>query len=108
DTARDLVTAVTLHLISTMGSEATLAHVRKMITDIGARGKAGAEALVAMGHSEHAFVRQPIGRFKDAEARDISSAINTAITQTAFLDDPAFSDAARGGTLSGSDFDFMQ
>jgi type IV secretion system protein VirD4 len=108
DTARDLVTAVTLHLISTMGAEATLAHVRKMITDIGARGKEGAEALVAMGHSEHAFVRQPIGRFKDAEARDISSAINTAITQTAFLDDPALADPSRGGTLTGSDFELKQ
>ena len=48
--------------------------------------------LVAMGKSPHVFIRQPIGRFMDAEARDISSAINTAITQTAFLDDPAFSD----------------
>lgn len=75
---------------------------------IGARGKEAAELLVAMGRSRHAFIRQPIGRFKDAEARDISSAINTAITQTAFLDDPALSDPERGGTLTGSDFDLMQ
>jgi type IV secretion system protein VirD4 len=107
DTARDLVTAVMLYLISTLGPKATLAHMRKMITDIGARGKEAAELLVAMSHSEHAFVRQPIGRFKDAEARDISSAINTAITQTAFLDDPALADASRGA-LSGSDFELKQ
>jgi type IV secretion system protein VirD4 len=108
DTARDLVTAIMLYLISTLGPKATLAHMRKMVTDIGARGKEAAELLVAMSHSEHAFVRQPIGRFKDAEARDISSAINTAITQTAFLDDPALADPNLGGTLTGSDFGFKQ
>jgi type IV secretion system protein VirD4 len=108
DTARDLVTAVNLYLIDTMSEKATLAHMRKIITDIAARGKEAAEHLTAMGKSPHAFIRQPIGRFKDAEARDISSAINTAITQTAFLDDPALADPARGGTLTGSDFDFMQ
>lgn len=108
DTARDLVTTVNLHLKATMGSEATLGHMRKVITEIAARGKAGAEHLVAMGNSPHAFIRQPIGRFKDAEARDISSAINTAITQTAFLDDPALSDPGRNGTLSGGDFSLMQ
>lgn len=108
DTARDLVTTIMLYLVSTLGPKATLGHMRKLVTDIGARGKEGAEALVAMGRSPHAFIRQPIGRFKDAEARDISSAINTAITQTAFLDDPALTDAATRGTLTGSDFDLMQ
>jgi type IV secretion system protein VirD4 len=108
DTARDLVTALMLHLISTLGSKATLHHMRKMVTDIGARGKEAAELLVAMSNSPHAFIRQPIGRFKDVEARDISSAINTAITQTAFLDDPALADPKQDGTLTGSDFDLMQ
>ena len=61
-----------------------------------------------MERSPYPFIRQPIGRFKDPEARDISSAINTAITQTAFLDDPALTDPARGGTLTGNDFDLMQ
>jgi type IV secretion system protein VirD4 len=107
DTARDLVTALMLHLIATQGANATLPAMRKLVTDIGARGKEAAELLVAMSHSPHAFVRQPIGRFKDVEARDISSAINTAITQTAFLDDPALADVAQGGTLTGSDFDLM-
>jgi type IV secretion system protein VirD4 len=108
DTARDLVTAIILYLVATLGPQATLGHMRKMVTDIGARGKDAAELLVAMSKSPHAFIRQPIGRFKDVEARDISSAINTAITQTAFLDDPALSDASRGGTLTGSDFSLMQ
>ena len=107
DTARDFVSAINLHQIATKGPQATLAHMRKAITDIAARSKEAAELLVAMSNSPHAFVRQPIGRFKDAEARDISSAINTAITQTAFLDDPALSDPATG-TLTGSDFDLMQ
>jgi type IV secretion system protein VirD4 len=108
DTARDLVTTINLHLKATRGKEATLGHMRKMVTEIAARGKEAAEHLVAMSKSPYPFIRQPIGRFKDAEARDISSAINTAITQTAFLDDPALTDPARNGTLSGSDFDLMQ
>ena len=107
DTARDLVTALVLYLVSTLGPKATLGHMRKMVTDIAARGKEAAELLVAMGKSPYPFIRQPIGRFKDAEARDISSAINTSITQTAFLDDPALADLVRG-TLTGSDFDLMQ
>jgi type IV secretion system protein VirD4 len=107
DTARDLVTATNLHLIATHGQRATLPMMRKCITDIAARNKEGAELLTAMTKSPHAFIRQPIGRFMDAEARDISSAINTALTQTAFLDDPALSDAASNGTLTGSDFSLM-
>lgn len=108
DTARDLVTTLILYLVSTLGPKATLGHLRKMVTDIAARGKEAAELLVAIDHSPYPFIRQPIGRFKDAEARDISSAVNTAITQTAFLDDPALTDPARNGTLTGSDFDLME
>jgi len=108
DTARDLVTTLMLHLVATRGPGATLAHLRTMVTDIARRDKEAADLLVAMGRSPHAFICQPIGRFRDAEARDISSAINTAITQTAFLDNPALADAARGGTLTGNDFDLMQ
>lgn len=107
DTARDLVKALMLYLISTLGKRATLGHMRKMLTDIAARNDDAATLLVAMSHSPHRFVAQPIGRFMDAEARDISSAINTAITQTAFLDDPALTDPQRG-TLSASDFDLHQ
>jgi type IV secretion system protein VirD4 len=107
DTARDLVTTLMLYLISTLGTKATLGYMRKMLTDIAARGKEAAALLVAVSNSPHRFVAQPIGRFKDAEARDISSAINTAITQTAFLDDPALTDPVRGA-LSASDFDLHQ
>jgi type IV secretion system protein VirD4 len=108
DTARDLVTTLVLYLVSRPGGRATLPHVRKMVTSIGARSMESAALLTAIGRSSYPFISQPIGRFKDAEARDISSAINTAITQTAFLDDPALSDPARAGTLTGSDFDFAQ
>lgn len=103
DTARDLVSTLILYLVSTLGGKATLGHIRKMITDIAARGNEAAALLTAIGRSPYPFISQPIGRFKDAEARDISSAVNTAITQTAFLDDPALVDPARG-TLTGSDF----
>lgn len=104
DTARDLVTALMLHLIASRGKRATLGDMRLMLTDIAARNLAAETLLDEMGRSPHRFVAQPIGRFKDIEARDISSAINTAITQTAFLDDPSLSDPQRGA-LSASDFD---
>ena len=107
DTARDLVTVLMLYLIATRPGKATLGQMRKMLTDIAARGKEGALLLVAMGRSPYAFIAQPIGRFKDDEARDISSAINTAITQTAFLDDPAMTHPETGA-LSDSDFDLGQ
>lgn len=107
DTARDLWSATTLHVLDTLGQKATLRDVRTIVTDIAARGKEAATHIVAMRKSPHLFVRQPIGRFQDPEARDIASAINTAITQTSFLDDPALSDPATG-TLTGSDFEWRQ
>ncbi|MFL9828752.1 type IV secretory system conjugative DNA transfer family protein [Rhodoplanes sp. SY1] len=108
DTARDLVTTLILYLVSTLGKRATLGHMRKMVTDIAARGPKAAGLLVAIEASPYPFISQPIGRFKDIDARDISSAVNTAVTQTAFLDDPALSDPARNGTLTGSDFDIAR
>jgi type IV secretion system protein VirD4 len=108
DTARDLVTAIILYLICALGRRATLAHLRKAVTDIAARGEDAAMLLRAIAASPHPFIRQPIGRFMDSEARDISSAVNTAITQSAFLDDPALTDPSRGGTLTGNDFDLAQ
>jgi type IV secretion system protein VirD4 len=107
DTARDLVTTIMLHLIATRGNEATLGQMRRVLAEIAARGKPGAAHLIAMEKSPHDFIAQPIGRFKDSEARDISAAINTAITQTAFLDNPALTHPETG-TLSGSDFKLTQ
>jgi type IV secretion system protein VirD4 len=100
DTARDLFSTTALHLIATKGGSATLGDVRRVVTAIGARDKEAARLLTEMSASPHRFISGPIGRFKDAEARDISSATNTAITQTAFLDDPALTDPARNGTLT--------
>lgn len=108
DTARDLVAALMLHLVATQGRTATLAQMRRMVTDISARNDDAASLLVAMRKSPYPFIRQPIARFFDAEARDISSAINTAVTQTSFLDDPALSDEANLGTLTGNDVDLRQ
>lgn len=107
DTARDLVTALIIYLVSTLGPKATLAHVRSMVTQIAVRGEDAVDLLQKIATSPYPFIRQPIGRFMDAEARDISSAVNTYITQTAFLDDVALSDPVRGA-LTGSDFDLMQ
>lgn len=108
DTARDLIRTCILYLVSTLGKTATLGHVRNMVTEIAARGNTSARLLVAMSKSPHSFISQPIARFMDNDARDISSAINTAITQTGFLDDPALCDLKGMGAFSGSDFDLTQ
>jgi type IV secretion system protein VirD4 len=108
DTARDLVAALMLHLVATRGRTATLAQMRRMVTAISARNDDAAALLLTMRNSPYPFVRQPIARFFDVEARDISSAINTAVTQTSFLDDPALSDEASGGALTGNDVDMRQ
>ena len=105
DTARQLAQTLMLHLIATEGTAATLGKLRKMVTDIAARNTDAAKLLVTMGKSPYSFIRQPIGRFNDHEARDISAAINTAITQLAMLDNPALTDPDHG-TLSANDFDF--
>lgn len=107
DTARDLVGIIMLYLVSTLGKKATLGLVRKMLTQIASRSMEGAAHLVEMGRSPYPFIAQPIGRFKDVEARDISAAMNTAMTQTAFLEDPALTHP-QYGTLSASDFDLIQ
>jgi type IV secretion system protein VirD4 len=107
DTARDLVSTIMLHMVATHGTDATLGHVRRVIAQISAR-HVEAEALFAeMARSPYNFIRQPIARFQDPEARDINAAINTALTQTAFLEDPALT-SLENGTLSGSDLDFQR
>jgi type IV secretion system protein VirD4 len=108
DTARDLVSTLILYLVSTLGKKATLGHLRNMLTSIARRDDGSARLLKSITASPYPFISQPAGRFADAEARDISSAVNTAITQTAFLDDPALTDPARGGALTGSDFSLSQ
>ncbi len=107
DTARDLVTASMLYLVATLGKRATLAHVRLMLTDIAARDAKSDAILRAMRECGFPFVSQPIGRFGDADSKDIAAAVNSAITQTGFIDWPAMSQTARG-TLTGHDFSFAQ
>jgi len=107
DTGRDFLSTVNFQVVAEHGKAGTLAHSRKMITDIAARGKDAARILARMKHSPYPFISQPIGRFIDSEARDIAAAINTAITQTAFLDDVAFVHPEHGA-LTGNDIDLSQ
>lgn len=106
DTARDLVATVTMHLMATLGHRASLAHVRRTIAQIAARHTEAEVLFKEMENSPFSFIRQPIARFRDPEARDIASAINTALTQTAFLEDPALTSQHQNGALTGSDFEF--
>ncbi|HEY7387104.1 MAG TPA: type IV secretory system conjugative DNA transfer family protein [Bryobacteraceae bacterium] len=107
ETGRDFTMMTNLHVVETHGKDGTLAHTRKIITDIASRSAEGARHLIRMSKSPYPFISQPAGRFRDPEARDIASAINTAVTQTAFLDDPALTHP-RTGTLTGSDIDLAQ
>jgi hypothetical protein len=60
-----------------------------------------AALLAEMSRSPYSFIAQPAARF-GRESRDIVSAVNTAITQTGFLDDPLIAH-----TLGGSDFSML-
>jgi type IV secretion system protein VirD4 len=104
DTARDLVKLVILDLIATKPpGTATLPEMRRCIS---LPEREFVEMLVDMNKSPHIFIRQPASRFL-RETRDIASAISSAITQTAFLDDPVLADPDHG-TLTGSDFTMLQ
>lgn len=103
DTARDLVKLLILHLVTTKGKEATLPEMRRLLT---LPEEAFVKTLAEMEESTFAFVRQPASRFLK-ETRDIQSSISSAITQTAFLDDPVLADPEHGA-LTGSDFSIPQ
>jgi type IV secretion system protein VirD4 len=107
NTARDLVKVCMLHLIARKNERGadpvTLATVRRYITK---PEREFVDLLVQMEKSHYPFVAQAAPRFL-REVRDIQSAISSAITQTAFLDDPNLSDP-NTGTLTGSDFTMLQ
>jgi type IV secretion system protein VirD4 len=105
DTARDLVRLLILHLLHTRKAEASLPEVRRLLTVFAARDKAAADLMLDLIDSPLPFVHQPAGRFA-SDSRDIQSAVNAAITQTSFLDDPALSHP-KTGTLSGHDFSIL-
>lgn len=85
NSARDLVSALILHLIATEGSRATLPKMRKLLTQ---DEKDFLTTIVTMSESPYGFIAQPSGRFKD-NTNEIKSILSTAIAQTKFLDDPA-------------------
>jgi type IV secretion system protein VirD4 len=107
NTARDLVKVCILHLITQRNEPnadpATLASVRRYLT-MPERGFV--ELFEKMEKSTFPFVAQAAPRFL-REVRDIQSSISSAITQTAFLDDPNLSDP-NTGTLTGNDFTMLQ
>lgn len=106
NTARDLVKLFILQLVAEAaesGTPATLAAMRRYIT-MGEREFV--PKLVEMAKSPHSFIAQAAPRFL-REARDIQSAISSAITQTSFLDDPVLANPDTG-TLTGNDFSMLQ
>jgi type IV secretion system protein VirD4 len=103
DTARDLVKLLILHLVTTKGQDATLPEMRRLLT---LQEKEFVQTLVEMEESPHPFIRQPAARFLK-DTRDIQSSISSAITQTAFLDDPVLADPEHGA-LTGGDFTMLQ
>ncbi|OQW54895.1 MAG: hypothetical protein A4S14_14680 [Proteobacteria bacterium SG_bin9] len=108
DTARNLIVIILVYLIVTFGKSATLGMMRAIILAIAARSKEGMAYIATMQECPLSIVSQGIGRFADiGERNDLASAVSTAVTQTSFLDDPAFTHPETG-CLSGSDFDMLQ
>lgn len=97
NSARDLVSAIIMDLMTRPGEVATLPQMRKILTLPEDLLK---ERLELMATSPAPFVAQRASRFLGA-SREIQSIFSTAITQTGFLDDPAIA-----ASLSGNDFRF--
>ncbi|MCX7310283.1 MAG: type IV secretory system conjugative DNA transfer family protein [Alphaproteobacteria bacterium] len=106
ESARDLIATLILYLLEQKDEPnalpVTLPSMRKLLTRIDL-----ATFMEDVAASNIGFIAQPAGRFCD-KTEEIQSVIATAITQTRFLDDPALSDPARNGTLTGSDFNIRQ
>lgn len=102
DTARDIVKAIILYLVTDANQTATLPEMRRLLTQ---EEEPFTKMLSAMTLSSFPFVRQSAARFLK-ETRDIQSAISSAITQTAFLDDPVLAHPAYGA-LTGNDFSML-
>jgi len=96
EAARALVSGIIMHLASWPGETATLARMRAILTS---EGEKFHQEMGQMMASAVPAVRQRVGRFAGSASKEVESVLATAITQTAFLDDPEIA-----ATLSGSDF----
>lgn len=103
NTGRDLVKVLMLHLIEKRGPGATLPEMRKLLTRLSQADDQAAELLDELAKSPHPFIAQPAARFR-RESRDIVGAVNSAITQTGFLDDPQIAHVLSASDFSMQDF----
>jgi type IV secretion system protein VirD4 len=103
DTARDIVKAIILYLVTDGKQTATLPEMRRLLTQ---EEEPFTKMLATMTLSPFPFVRQSAARFLK-DTRDIQSSISSAITQTAFLDDPLLADPQHGA-LTGNDFNMLE
>jgi type IV secretion system protein VirD4 len=101
--AHDLVTALVMHELLTKRGDASLANVRRMLTEEFSVDKAGnasglAQTVVDMSLSDFEPLRAKATRFK-RDMRSNQDVISTAINETAFIDSPpvAHDLASRGG-----------
>lgn len=98
DSARDLIAALIMHVLTREGEIPTLGRVRQLLT----LPPDDFKVLVAdMTVSAYAPLAQKAGRFL-AATNEIQSIVSTAITQTSFLDDPAIV-----ASMNGDDFRFI-
>lgn len=99
DSARNLVSAIILHLIATEGPRATLPRMRSIL---GLPDEALILKIGEMAKSRYAFIAELAGQFL-ATTNEIKNVVSTARTQTKFLLDPVLADP-RTGVLTGDDF----
>jgi len=91
--AQDLITALIMHEKLTRGDAASLANVRRMLTEPHAEDQDGnpaglAKTIDAMANSQYGALRSKAGRFK-VPSRSNSDIISTAANETQLLDSPA-------------------
>ena len=107
--AQDLVTALVMHEKVKNRNAASLANVRKMLTEpFGGTERTGpiglARTIFDMTESDCGPLRSKAGRFKSG-SKSTMDIISTAINETRFLDSPSLQHDLRG---AGIDWDMMK
>lgn len=99
DSARNLIAATILYLVSTKGEKATLPEVRSIL---GLPDNKFIKKMEEIAGSPHPFIAELAGQFL-GDTSEIKNIVSTARTQTKFLSDPAIANPDTG-VLTGDDF----
>ena len=102
NSARDLVAALILYVLSTEGEEQTLGRVRQLLTRGHEKHESFWEFMEHISKTGPSYVRQKAARFA-LKSNDIHAVVSTAMTQTSFLDDPAIVESLKESSFRFAD-----